>query len=75
LTKRITFSNNSNRAPKDNLHVSYLSIDVMNSCMIMESCRDLEWVDVDISVTYVDSDLLDTEECIEDITDWTRDED
>ncbi len=62
MTKRIIFSNNSNRVPKNNLHVSYLSIDVMNSCMIMESCRDLEWIDVDISVTYVDSDLLDRSE-------------
>ena len=76
MSNHVLHVNNSNKGLEDRLYVAYLSINTMNSCSMAASCRDLEWVAIDIRVTYADSSALeDDEEAFMEFLDAARESD
>ena len=62
MSNQISHADNSNRCADSRLHVAYLAINTMNTCSMVASCKDLEWVDIDIRVSFADSSSLENDE-------------
>ena len=62
MSMDMAHQDNSNRHAEKHLRIAYTSVDILNSCSMIDACRNLEWLDVDVSVTYADSNKLDNDE-------------